>query len=160
MVAALHLSLPALPKLGPELLLLADEAPMSIDRLLHDPSKRRCSFHSAFDPVEEMDMQDVDEAAALAQGGFSGEAAERTPMDSTTSGDGGSDDFVLARGHVTPNNLLPGWNDAAKGPGGPLKAPAVGAFRRSGELSTFEERLHEASLCCALPFSRAARMAP
>ena len=68
------------------------------------------------------------------------EAAEDSEMTQACS-----PDFVLARGHVTPDNLLPGWDDEEDGPGGPLKGSGMHSIRLSGELSTFDQRLHEVS---------------
>ena len=56
----------------------------------------------------------------------------------------GSPAFVLARGHITPNNLLPGWDDEDEGPWGPRKGMYHSQpLRRSGQIATFDERLHE-----------------
>ena len=54
--------------------------------------------------------------------------------------------FVLAKGHITPNNLLPGWDDEGEGPWGPRKGYYSPPVRRSsGQIATFDERLHEVS---------------
>lgn len=76
------------------------------------------------------------------------ETAEESEADyidneSQQSQDFDSLDFVLSRGHITPNNLLPGWDDEEEGPWGPRKGYYTQPIRRSGELTTFDERLHE-----------------
>ncbi len=67
-------------------------------------------------------------------------------MDNTSQSalDEDSPDFRLAKGHITPNNLLPGWDEEDEGPWGPRKGYYTQPPRlRSGLLATFDERLQE-----------------
>ena len=83
------------------------------------------------------------------------EESEADFMDNTSQSafEEDSPDFVLAKGHITPNNLLPGWDDEIEEPWGPRKGYYDQPLRRrSGQLATFDERLQEvgsvtSSLC-------------
>lgn len=66
--------------------------------------------------------------------------------DSQSAFDSESPTFTLAKGHITPNNLLPGWDDEDEGPWGPRKGYYPQARRCSGQLATFDERLHEVQI--------------
>lgn len=108
----------------------AEAVPMSLERVLQEPVAAR--LH----PLPE-------------------ERTHKIPATASMAVRPGSPRFMLARGHVTPDNLLAGWDDEGF-PGGPLKGPAgTHVFRRSGELSTFDERLQEVCRLYFLHFTRA-----
>jgi hypothetical protein len=127
---------------------------MSVEKLLHEP-KRRLSIQAVFETVEEGDA--CDSLADIHNTGSSLTWLDTTPDGGSKLGGGdhmeregqsGSDsdtpDFVLARGNITPDNLLPEVDEEEQGgPGGPMKASSCYSITRSGELSTFDERLHQ-----------------
>ena len=130
---------------------------MSVERLLHD-QQHPSNFawqHADRDRVQTMEKINSSESLHLSTAAATDypafelhdiieqhmeEAAEDSEMTQASS-----PEFVLARGHVTPDNLLPGWDEEEDGPGGPLKGSGMHSIRLSGELSTFDQRLHEVS---------------
>jgi hypothetical protein len=130
---------------------------MSVEKLLHEP-KRRLGNQAVFETVEEGDSFDT-----LADNHNTGSTLTWFPHHTTPDAtgklgdrdyleqeglsdfDGDSPEFVLARGNITPDNLLPELEEE-QGPRGPVKSSSCCSISRSGELSTFDERLHQVRL--------------
>jgi len=130
---------------------------MSVETLIHEP-KRRLGIQAVFETVEEGDSCDTlgdihntgstltwfhatpDAAGKLGEGDYMDQEGQ-------SGFDSDSPDFVLARGNITPDNLLPELDEEEQGgPRGPVKSSSCYSISRSGELSTFDERLHQVTL--------------
>ena len=128
-------------------------AQMSIDRQIYNSQQRSSQTGSAKGQTARLGSCSSDQFYDY---GFNLTWMEATPEsveesedeamrrnDSHSPLDDESPTFVLSRGHVTPNNLLPGWDDEDEGPWGPRKEYCPQTRRRSGQLATFDERLQE-----------------
>ncbi len=133
---------------------------MSVEKLLHEP-KRRLSIPAVFETVEEGEAPEeaLHTGSTLTWFRATPYEADRQGDDDSDAMDhlgcrsnsgGASPRFVLKRGNITPDNLLPEFDEEDRGPTprGPLKGSSGHSISRSGELTTFDERLHEVGFRC------------
>lgn len=122
-------------------------APMSIDKVLEQPHELEPKANLPAMVVQASnDSDSYQYGSNLSWMQATPEAAEESEeelMDDDSDSALDTPKFVLSRGNITPNNLLPGWDDEEEGPWGPRKGFCAQPLRRSGELSTFDQRLHE-----------------
>ena len=122
-----------------------DKAPLTFQLGRPQPIQEATATH----PTEHAECESYQYGSNLTWMTATPETAEESEadyMDSTSHSafEEESPDFVLAKGHITPNNLLPGWDDEDEGPWGPRKGYYTQPLRRrSGQLATFDERLQE-----------------